>query len=70
MSQTAKKSQEVWSDPLLTVEEASEYLQVPVKTMYMWRYRGVGPEALRVGRYLRYRRSGVEEWLDQQGDRK
>lgn len=30
-------------------------LGVPVKTLYQWRYKGVGPAGVRVGRHLRYR---------------
>ena len=35
---------------LWTVEDVSEYLGVPVKTLYQWRYLGQGPAAKRVGR--------------------
>lgn len=53
--------------PLASVAEVSVYLRVPVSTIYQWRYRGVGPRAVRVGRYLRYRWEDVERWLEQQG---
>lgn len=69
MSQTAKKSRDIWSDPLLTVEETSEYLKIPVKTLYQWKYKNVGPQPLRVGRYLRYRQSEVDAWVDAGGSR-
>ena len=49
---------------LLSVTELAEYLAVPVATLYAWRYRGEGPPALRVGRYLRYRWSDVQRWLE------
>ncbi len=48
----------------MTAEEVSEYLKVPVATLYAWRYRKVGPPALRVGRHLRYRESDVVKWLE------
>jgi excisionase family DNA binding protein len=41
----------------------ASYLQVPVKTLYTWRYKRVGPKAHRVGRHLRYRWEDVEAWL-------
>ena len=44
------------------------YLGVPVKTLYQWRYNGVGPRAFRVGRHLRYRPEDVEAWLLRQAD--
>lgn len=48
---------------LLTPQELSEYLQVPVATLYQWRHRGEGPAASRIGRHLRYRRSDVDAWV-------
>jgi excisionase family DNA binding protein len=53
------------ADPaaLLTPHELSDYVKVPVQTLYMWRYHGKGPEAIKVGRHLRYRREAVESWL-------
>jgi excisionase family DNA binding protein len=48
---------------LATPEEVASYLQVPVKTLYTWRYKGAGPRAHRVGRHLRYRWQDVEAWL-------
>jgi len=50
-------------DRLLTVEDLATYLGIPVATLYQWRYRREGPPGFRVGRYLRYRWSDVEEWI-------
>lgn len=47
---------------MATPAEVAAYLQVPVKTLYTWRYHGKGPRAHRVGRYLRYRWEDVEAW--------
>lgn len=52
------------SDRLLTIEQVAEHLQVPVKTLYDWRHRGIGPKGLRVGRYVRYRPADIDSWLD------
>jgi excisionase family DNA binding protein len=49
---------------LLTVQELAEILQVPVKTIYTWRYRGEGPPGVVVGRHLRFRADDVVAWLD------
>jgi excisionase family DNA binding protein len=49
---------------LLSVAEVADYLGVPVKTLYQWRHKGVGPRGLRVGRHLRYRSGEVDRWLD------
>jgi excisionase family DNA binding protein len=51
---------------LATTEEVSEYLNVPVNTLYDWRRRGLGPKGSRVGRFIRYRWSDVDSWLDRQ----
>lgn len=50
--------------PLLSVEELSAVLQVPVKTLYQWRFRGEGPKPIRVGRYLRYDPTDVATWVE------
>ena len=52
-------------DRLVDVQEIAAYLEVPVKTLYAWRYRREGPPAFRVGRHLRYRWSDVELWIQQ-----
>ncbi len=53
---------------LLTVEELADLLQVPPKTIYAWRYKGVGPPAVPVGKYLRFRVEDVAAWLDTRSD--
>jgi excisionase family DNA binding protein len=51
-------------DQLLTVEDLANYLDVPVATIYSWRYRHQGPPGFRVGRHLRFRWSDVERWIE------
>jgi predicted DNA-binding transcriptional regulator AlpA len=50
-------------DRLLDIQQLAFYLQIPVKTLYAWRYRQVGPPAIRVGRHLRYRWEDIAGWL-------
>jgi excisionase family DNA binding protein len=52
------------ADELMSPKALSEYLGIPLGTIYQWRYRGLGPPVHRVGRHLRYRFSDVEGWLD------
>lgn len=59
------KAPEVKARPW-TVEETSDYLSVPPRTLYAWRYKGTGPRSIRVGRHLRYRPEDVDAWLDEQ----
>lgn len=46
-------------------QDVAEYLDVPVKTIYTWRYHGDGPRGFRVGRHLRFRWNDVEAWVEQ-----
>lgn len=48
---------------LWTVEDVSEFLGVPVNTLYQWRTKGYGPTGMRIGRYVRYRREDVMAWV-------
>lgn len=52
--------------PYLTTEQVSEYLTVPVSTLYQWRSRGRGPRAAKVGRHLRWKLADVDRWVDDQ----
>jgi excisionase family DNA binding protein len=60
---TADSAAKLW-----TVADVAQYLGVPVKTLYRWRCVGYGPPGCRVGRYVRYRGSDVEAWVDQMTD--
>lgn len=50
----------------MTITELSDLLRVPRATVYYWRYSGTGPRGLRFGKQVRYRRSDVERWIDEQ----
>ena len=52
-------------EKLFTPQELAAYLDVPVSTLYDWRWRGEGPRGFRVGKRIRYRRSDVEQWIHQ-----
>jgi predicted DNA-binding transcriptional regulator AlpA len=43
--------------------DVSEYLGVPVETLYQWRTRKYGPVARRVGKHLRYDPDEVAAWF-------
>nr|WP_245865790.1 helix-turn-helix domain-containing protein [Prauserella marina] len=49
---------------LWTVEDVSDYLGVPVKTLYQWKWRGEGPPVRKIGRHLRYDPDAVMRWVD------
>ncbi len=50
-------------DPLLSVEDLSDYLGVPVATICDWRVDGNRPCGIRVGRHVKFAVSDVSEWL-------
>lgn len=47
----------------LKPEELASECKVPLKTVYGWNHRGVGPKVTRVGKHVRYARRDVDEWL-------
>lgn len=51
-------------DSLWSIEDLSQYLQVPVGTLYQWRSRKYGPPGVKVGRVIRYRPADVAAWLN------
>lgn len=53
-------------DRLMTIGEVAEYLQVPKAALYRWRTEGTGPRGAKVGKHVRYRRSIVDAWIDEQ----
>lgn len=57
------------STPLLTPEDLSVQLGVPVTTLYVWRSRNQGPPGMRIGKHVRYRQSDVDVWLDAQAEK-
>ena len=54
------------SDRWMTPEEVAERLRMPRATLYAWRYKNIGPAAVRLGRHLRYRVEVVEAWEAEQ----
>ena len=45
--------------------EASQYLKVAVRTLRNWRWRGEGPQFVRLGkRCVRYRQGDLEAFLE------
>lgn len=50
--------------PLLTEDQLSEAIAVPVKTLQRWRLTSDGPRYVKAGRAVRYRPEDVELWLD------
>jgi excisionase family DNA binding protein len=49
-----------------TPQALAEYLNVSLSTVYQWRARGTGPQAHKLGRAVRFRKTDVEAWLEGQ----
>ncbi|MGH2690325.1 MAG: helix-turn-helix transcriptional regulator [Actinomycetota bacterium] len=53
------------TDPVqfLSAQEVAGLFQVPLKTIYQWRYLGEGPPSVRIGRHLRFDPADVARWV-------
>ncbi len=58
------RNDEKWLSP----QELGELLNIPLQSIYRWRYSQQGPSGYRIGRHVRYRASDVEAWLSGQRD--
>lgn len=56
-----------YEDELLTMTEVCEWIKTSERTLQTWRQRGLFPEPdVNVGKTIRWRRSTVLRWLDEQ----
>jgi excisionase family DNA binding protein len=51
------------AEPLLTADEVASFMRVTRSWVYAETRRDALPH-VRLGRYVRYRRSAIESWLD------
>jgi len=49
---------------LWTIKETSDFLSIPIGTLYQWHHRGEGPKPYKVGKHLRYDPRAVARWLE------
>jgi len=61
-----KLSPEARPQNLASPADVAGVLGIPEKTLAEWRSDGKGPQYLKIGRYVRYRWSAVNAWLDEQ----
>ena len=52
-----------WVRPWLSPEDLAAELGVPLKSVYVWNHKGIGPAVTKLGRHVRYSRKAVDEWL-------
>ncbi|PSR61571.1 MULTISPECIES: helix-turn-helix transcriptional regulator [Nocardia] len=53
---------ELPANRMWTAEEVAYFLDLPVKTLYQWKWQGEGPPVRKIGRHLRYNPAKVREW--------
>lgn len=51
-------------EKLLTTQEVAGFLGIAPNTMEIWRIKGEGPKFVKCGRYVRYRRQDVENYIE------
>lgn len=51
-------------DGLLTEPQAADFLNLSVRTLQAWRIKLAGPDFVRAGRAIRYRRSDLVAWIE------
>jgi len=56
-------------DELMSITEVAELVRVPEATVRYWRHLGEGPRGFRIGRSVRFWRTEVVQWLDDQSRR-
>jgi predicted DNA-binding transcriptional regulator AlpA len=56
-------TQQQIAEPLLTEKQAAAYLNMAVKTLQNWRWRGVGPRYVKIGDLVRYRKADLDEFV-------
>lgn len=52
------------ADDLMTTQQVAKHLDVSDRTLERWRHLRVGPRYIQRGRFIRYKRSDVEAWLE------
>jgi excisionase family DNA binding protein len=57
-----------YPDRLLSIDEVSELLQLPVQTIYKQRSVGLFCPACKIGRHLRWKRDELFTWLETRKD--
>ena len=51
------------TEKLWSVQDVSDYLDIPVQTLYQWRTKNYGPPGVRIGKYIRYEPDDVRAWF-------
>jgi predicted DNA-binding transcriptional regulator AlpA len=52
-------------DVLLDTGPAAEFIGASIPTLVRWRQNGEGPDYIKIGRLVKYRKSALERFLDE-----
>ena len=55
------------ADEILTIQELSDYLKVPVSTLYKLVREGAIP-SFKVGKHWRFHMAAIDRWIAKSGD--
>jgi excisionase family DNA binding protein len=58
------------ADEWLSLQQISDELGVPLRTLYAQRCKGEGVPGYRIGKHVRVRRSDLNAWLERQADQR
>mgnify|MGYP001252995586 FL=1 len=50
--------------PVLTADDVAKLLGIAKETLNVWRVRGNGPEYIKVGRLVRYKRDAILDYVE------
>jgi predicted DNA-binding transcriptional regulator AlpA len=53
------------NDPLYDCKPAAEYVGKSIPTLARWRKLGEGPDYVKIGRAIKYRKSALDRFIDQ-----
>jgi len=59
----AKKKPDMQPDPLMSLPEVAEYLQVAEQTVYNWAHQGTIP-GFKLGNIWRFKKSDLDTWIE------
>tara|TARA_B100000609_G_C17107728_1_gene378090 strand:+ start:598 stop:822 length:225 start_codon:yes stop_codon:yes gene_type:complete len=51
-------------DPLMSLPEVADYLQVAERTVYNWAHQGTIPSFKLVGNIWRFKKSDLDAWIE------
>ena len=64
---TALTAPPIAADQFISMADIARQLGVSYYTIKRWKHNGYLPRASRFGRFIRWRRSVIEAWLESQG---